>query len=1253
MRKLILLSLLVLAVCSSGVFALNLTQVRGYYAFDSSIVTDSAGVNVVGTNNGATTGVTGKLQTAYYFNRSQSDYVNLNNLSVIPWNTTTFAVCAWVEQASNGSTVRTIFGSQENGGAGRLLFEISAANVLSFTKISRAPSVTYSLPTTGLNHLCGVADSSNLSLYVNGTRVASVAQANTIAQGGAARVFIGARPVGNVSIDQYFDGLIDEVYLTSEAFTATQVNELYNGGAGYNPYFSNVSPTSNMDITATDSWTGQSLKEYSVRFDNRSPYYVSNFSGSISSLNDVSGNGYNLTNSGATLTDLGYSGQAYRFDGSDDWQYIDRINQTLSINTNYTIGFWARTTADTTQMFIGHSLNGSDRIALGVIGTTAIFNRYNGTSYTKSGTITPNTWFYFTAVSQVESNILNSSQTKFYINGVEQTGSTNMLPSSAVFGRTYIGQRGNSQYWLNGSLDSLTFFNRSLSSSEVLALYNGQHVNTSGLVAYYPFDTITNSTLEPFSNLSDKSGNGNTLTNNGATWVGDSVTGEGYYSFNGVANPLNRTLGLNVSTQGYTFVYRMLPQSTATNVQLWNGVAGASNAQTQFFTYSNGGTLYFRAGNGTTFSTANFAITNNTPVHVAGTFNGTTLSFYKDGTLANTATAVLPLYSSAQTFAIGSEGGFGNKFVGEIYETLVYNRSLNATEISALYNNQTILSGLVAYYDFDNQPSQYNLTFNATNYFGDTVANHPITSDATDALHQVRAAFYANEYVTGNQLTGASFFISDGTYTTTVGESVVANLKAGSYNVTASKSGYYSKTQQFTFTPLQTVVEYVDDMYNAQVNITAKNIQTNAAITNFTVNFSSNNYAHTGSIATTNGTVIFPALNGTYTVDIDASGYALVSDQSITVAGGATQTNVSFSIYTTNSVLFMFYNEATGALINTTPVYLDLIGELLSYNYTTSNGTIYADLLSPQTYAARYAATNYTTRYSYVSITDRTTQNQTVYLLPTSSGATNITVTVLDSAGFALADALVKVLKYSSVENQYELILQQLSNFEGQIVFDGLIGSEFYKFIVEYPVGDVALETDPTYLYSEDITLVVPTEPSATQGWFNYLGVETSLEFNPATNNFRFTYSDTNSVLEQACMYVYTVNASLISTLYNQSCSSSASGTLLLPVDNATTMTYTAKTYLTIDGTEYFNRKLSVSFEEPSAFNTLGLLIAALLTVGIVFLFVQTKEPAIVVLIVPLAITFTNVVGITSFSVWVPAAIWTICGFVAYIVSRR
>ncbi len=122
----------------------------------------------------------------------------------------------------------------------------------------------------------------------------------------------------------------------------------------------------------------------------------------------------------------------------------------------------------------------------------------------------------------------------------------------------------------------------------------------------------------------------------------------------------------------------------------------------------------WRVDNSTTSNTAGFRLNNiNEWIHVVGTYNGTRTSIYLNGIL-NDSNAYTGTIDTAQSFSIGSNSAFNEPFQGSIDEVLVYNRSLDQTEITALFNNYTVLSagvnrtgtpttdGLVLNINFDN-----------------------------------------------------------------------------------------------------------------------------------------------------------------------------------------------------------------------------------------------------------------------------------------------------------------------------------------------------------------------------------------------------------------------------------------------------------------------------------------------------------------------------------------------------------------------
>jgi hypothetical protein len=141
----------------------------------------------------------------------------------------------------------------------------------------------------------------------------------------------------------------------------------------------------------------------------------------------------------------------------------------------------------------------------------------------------------------------------------------------------------------------------------------------------------------------------------------------------------------------------------------------------------------------------------------------------------------------------------------------------------------------------------------------------------------------------------------------------------------------------------------------------------------------------TGSIVatidTTNGTASVQLIDGVYNITFDSSDHELKS-QIVTVVNTSQFTDVHFNVYTTNSVLFTFRDSVTNALV-TGNISLEFISDVLSQNYTTSNSTLYVDLLSPTSYIIRSVANaSYVPNLYYLVLQNRTFNNITIYLKP-------------------------------------------------------------------------------------------------------------------------------------------------------------------------------------------------------------------------------------------------------------------------------
>jgi gliding motility-associated-like protein len=193
---------------------------------------------------------------------------------------------------------------------------------------------------------------------------------------------------------------------------------------------------------------------------------------------DQSGFNNHGTNHGATLTTdrFGNANSAYSFDGNS---YILAPNSTSlsSPSSSITIAFWANTSAWSTWFGVnyGSVLSKSNsattchyRVSLIGTGISGILNNKIWDFFI--GTNDLNKWDFFVV-------IMNGNTLNYYKNGVLiGQNSTPSAFSLSTNNPLYIGKDdpGFTDYY-TGKIDDIRIYNRALSHSEVVTLYNFQH----------------------------------------------------------------------------------------------------------------------------------------------------------------------------------------------------------------------------------------------------------------------------------------------------------------------------------------------------------------------------------------------------------------------------------------------------------------------------------------------------------------------------------------------------------------------------------------------------------------------------------------------------------------------------------------------------------------------------------------------------------------------------------------------------------
>ena len=228
--------------------------------------------------------------------------------------------------------------------------------------------------------------------------------------------------------------------------------------------------------------------------------------------NDESGSGNNGTVNGATLTTdrFGVANKAYSFDGVND--FIDLgVNPLINnLTQNYTFSFFILKNNFNSSMVLGNidpSIVGSWRILLRT--TTNFESSFNNSptwysAYSSQNTITLNNWIHLVTVR-------DNSFIKIYVNGIlNSTTNVGLLnPNTYPNAETKLGKHwvsiDNNYEYINGKLDDLGVWNRSLSDCEIQDLYNSQINSVAGSILTSPHSATVGSTVTLSSSTTSQS----------------------------------------------------------------------------------------------------------------------------------------------------------------------------------------------------------------------------------------------------------------------------------------------------------------------------------------------------------------------------------------------------------------------------------------------------------------------------------------------------------------------------------------------------------------------------------------------------------------------------------------------------------------------------------------------------------------------------------------------------------------------------
>lgn len=677
----------------------------GYNETDPNLVAYYHADNVTGNGNV----VTGKVGKALNF--TPTSYVTLNSLG----NLNNFTYCGWLYMNPNVAW-QAPFGHR---GVGITGFQFVTQVTTNFqpeliTNSNNAEVSKYCFKTaqnvSAWKHYCWTYDSSaGGKLYINGTNYT----VETGASCGGGFAFTGTRINMAYSSGTGINGSQDEVRVWNRSLSATEIANIYsNESAGQTD--ANMNRTGLVgewlfNESATSLWASQT-PDTSGNGNNGAEI---NMVGA--NISDSSGNGNNgVTQGGTNLLSAGKYNQTFTFDAGAS--SVVNIPNSPSLNitgTQASIGAWVKFSESlVNQENAGLVIAGKENWATssGYIlmfrtdqATNPLVFRIDGTICNGVANWAPNTffddlnWHYITG-------IYDGVNTYVYADGILRAsgacgaGNINATTTSAIIGSAGSGST------LNGSIDEVMIWNRSLTASEISDLYSRGRANWQ----YTSEQNLTEQTTEQFNysassgivscwldGVTDSCGGGNNGINYGSSnWTNTNrgTIGNKTLSTNGTATSyfdvphasnLNLTsslsIGMWISPNSVSNYNTLLTKSTGTTTINYDLSLGSTGALR--FAYNNA----TNCGVTTPVVVSSTAtITPNNWNYVTVTLSGTALTFYINGISAGTGTITNLCGSVTGNLTLGKDRGT-NYYNGYIDEVAIWNRALTPSEVQQIY----------------------------------------------------------------------------------------------------------------------------------------------------------------------------------------------------------------------------------------------------------------------------------------------------------------------------------------------------------------------------------------------------------------------------------------------------------------------------------------------------------------------------------------------------------------------------------------
>ena len=508
----------------------------------------------------------------------------------------------------------------------------------------------------------------NFSVYENGLLMSSTTEPQSMAT--SLPFYIGASPSAQTTAQNtMFEGLISNVQVYSSYLSQNTILQMYDLGISAPPVTSN----NILWLPLNGDFNNYAESSYSTG----SYGYISNIQDSL-----------NTTNENSTSYLAAY------FDGSNSEAVLSHPSNQL-LQSGYTtplsISMWFMLgTYQATQPLISTDTNCGYSLSILTQNTISLSDNC-GNTFNVNIPFIQKKWYNLIVTVLDNPSGLNPI-INYYLNGqLVYSSVTSQWGDTASWPSLVVGSSGSGAYF-DGSISNVQIYNTTLSNSSAYAIYSKGEPsipNTANLISWFPLD----------GNQSDLSLNqGSTVSSNiqyipytfRTTPLSVSINGYGL-TFGGNGNIFgssNTEISANAfSTSAWIYAYPSKKPVELINKYSSNG--GASSIYLSLNNMSsNSNSLMFNLSiinSGSLYGLISGAIKPYVWYYVAGTYNGTDITTYIDGTKSGSYPFSGTLSNTITSFNIGGYTNNINGFEGSIADVSLYKTALNGSQLSLLY----------------------------------------------------------------------------------------------------------------------------------------------------------------------------------------------------------------------------------------------------------------------------------------------------------------------------------------------------------------------------------------------------------------------------------------------------------------------------------------------------------------------------------------------------------------------------------------